>query len=503
MPWAKIGTVSIAVVCAVIVGFGWLMSSPPGSSPDEDFHLASTWCAEGIRASYCEQSPTRSNSLVLPKLVIAQTCFAHNSAQSGACRDSILPSDRQTLWRDFANQTGAYPGLYYSVMSVFVSEHTLVSIYLIRIANFLAVLLLFGAVFWLAPFGLRQVLAGSWLVTLIPLGVSLFASVNPSGWAIAGVGLFWSGLMGFPHQNTTWRRVAMAMLIGVAVVFACVRRDSTIYLGIVAVAAVFQSEPLRASIWKRKWLVAVGGLVIAVAGASVLIGLRGEVLKVLTPGRNQGTPALGMASADLLASNVENSLQFVVGNFGTWGLGQLDTTVPWNVPLLVSCGFFGLVALGLGRSYIGKGLALALVGGCLMIVPLVILQSGHLLIGQGLQPRYFLPLVLVLAGIALAPRRLEAGIRFSASQRWLVAGAIAIAQAIALHAYLRRYISGSDVASWNLNVGVEWWWTWMPSPMASWFIVSLAFAGLCAMAIRLFRTSGSGQIAQTRTAVES
>jgi hypothetical protein len=29
---------------------------------------------------------------------------------------------------------------------------------------------------------------------------------------------------------------------------------------------------------------------------------------------------------------------------------------------------------------------------------------------------------------------------------------------------------------WNLNKNIEWWWSFMPSPMTSWAIGSLGFA---------------------------
>ena len=40
----------LAGLCAlalVAVGLAWSLASPAGSSPDDDFHLASIWCATG------------------------------------------------------------------------------------------------------------------------------------------------------------------------------------------------------------------------------------------------------------------------------------------------------------------------------------------------------------------------------------------------------------------------------------------------------------------------
>ena len=59
----------------------------------------------------------------------------------------------------------------------------------------------------------------------------------------------------------------------------------------------------------------------------------------------------------------------------------------------------------------------------------------------------------------------------------MVGGALIVANAVALHTNIRRYISGLDVVDWNLNHHVEWWWDIPVSPMVIWAIGSLAFAG--------------------------
>ena len=41
--------VAFFVMCA-----GWALTSPPGSSPDDDFHLTSIWCAAGTQDGRCE-----------------------------------------------------------------------------------------------------------------------------------------------------------------------------------------------------------------------------------------------------------------------------------------------------------------------------------------------------------------------------------------------------------------------------------------------------------------
>ncbi len=66
---------------------------------------------------------------------------------------------------------------------------------------------------------------------------------------------------------------------------------------------------------------------------------------------------------------------------------------------------------------------------------------------------------------------------------WIAALA-AGAHAVALHILMRRYITGVDVASVNLNDGKEWWWGMGVEPMSIWLVGSVSFgilAGIIAL----------------------
>ena len=76
--------------------------------------------------------------------------------------------------------------------------------------------------------------------------------------------------------------------------------------------------------------------------------------------------------------------------------------------------------------------------------------------------------------------------RHGSSSSWRVTVAIAVAQAAALHQVLQRYIVGLDQPGFDLDRTVEWWWSWMPGPMLTWVVASLAFAYLAYRAFALF-----------------
>jgi hypothetical protein len=69
----------------------------------------------------------------------------------------------------------------------------------------------------------------------------------------------------------------------------------------------------------------------------------------------------------------------------------------------------------------------------------------------------------------------------------VIAVALAVAQSVALHFNLRRYVTGSDVVDWNLDDRIEWWWGLPISPMGVWFLGTVAFAAVLVIAVSLLR----------------
>jgi hypothetical protein len=101
-------------------------------------------------------------------------------------------------------------------------------------------------------------------------------------------------------------------------------------------------------------------------------------------------------------------------------------------------------------------------------------ESG-LKVGTVVQPRYVLPLIVLFAAVALLHRG-DASLGLSRLQLLILAGALSIANAMALHANIRRYVTGTDVSGWNLNSNIEWWWHLPLSPMFVWIAGSVTFA---------------------------
>ena len=50
----KILPVALAAISAFIALSVWAFASPPGSAPDDDFHLPAIWCSHGAVEGICD-----------------------------------------------------------------------------------------------------------------------------------------------------------------------------------------------------------------------------------------------------------------------------------------------------------------------------------------------------------------------------------------------------------------------------------------------------------------
>jgi hypothetical protein len=123
--------------------------------------------------------------------------------------------------------------------------------------------------------------------------------------------------------------------------------------------------------------------------------------------------------------------------------------------------FIGLASLGFRAMPLRKALMTIALVVTLYVLPLYILTVSTSVVSENVQPRYLLPLVVVLGALLLftgTDRPLTPG-------PWHVIPAIVLltgANAIALYINLRRYITGLDVQQLSLESRAEWWWSGFP-----------------------------------------
>lgn len=482
----RVRLIYLAPVLALLALSAWAFASPMGAAPDDDYHLVSIWCATGDDA-YCQPGSTDATRLV-PQALLSSPCYAFYSEESAACQNRIDFDSTALVESKRGNFVGAYPPLYYSVMSVFVGPDEHFSVMLMRLFNIALFVGITSALYVLLPRNRRPALVWGWLVSTVPLGIFLLASNNPSGWAVAGVGSAWLALLSYYDARTPATRWASAGLVAVSVLMAAGSRgDAAMYVvGALGVAAL-----LAFANTKRFWLLTIFPLAMTVvAGAFFLVarqtaaGVNGFSGAEAGPAAQQAaTAADSLSGFGLLAYNLLNVPSLWIGSFGGWALGWLDTPIPASVTFLALAAFVGVGFVGLSILNSRKVIAVAGVGFVLWMLPTYVLTQGGDKVGEQVQPRYILPLVVLMAGLLV----IEAGRKKFALGRVQTLGvvvALIAANLVALHMNMRRYITGNDVPGWNLNAQAEWFWSGAPAPMVVWAIGSLAFAGLVVVLAR-------------------
>ena len=470
---------------------GWALSTAVGGAPDDDYHLSSMWCTS-FSGPDCEIDPTGQGVMIPPPLLVASYCLYHNSQQSAGCQPFLDGTDPR---EDFAfghnnPSRSLYPNGFYMVGNLFKTDNietTVVSIRLFNIAVFLSLL---GALWLLLPTRLRVTLAWTWPIALLPLGMFLIPSTNPSSWAIIAVGTGWLALLGYLETNG-WRSAGLAAIYLVALVLSVSSRvDSILFLGVASVLALWQAPLTPRQLWRKTWVAifplgfVIARLITTPGNLERVIGgvnTNGETLSTLPWAQSADTVLPGTFDWALLWNNIWSVPGLWTGVFGgrpLGSLGWLDTALPQIVGVGVGLVVIGLIFEAVRKPGARKAWSLAAVFGALWVIPVYLLQISGALAGAEFQPRYLVPFMVVVVGtIVLTSQGLpliQDRFRLSA-----IAVALVVANAIALHTNLRRYTTGTLVQGFNLNSPREWWWGFLPdfiSPNVVWFVGALAFA---------------------------
>jgi hypothetical protein len=462
----------LVAVTFVLAGGAWAVSSPAGSSPDDDYHLASIWCGWGVSEGTCEAPADPGGERLVRGDVVHAPCIAFHSETSGSCSYGLDASPVPAR----TNADGAYPPLFYATMRVFVGDGVATSVVRMRLCNLLLGAVMLGAAVALSAPLQRRSVALAWLGTAVPLAMFVVPSTNPSSWVVAGIGTYWAFLLSFltrPPGGGRWLVGGLAVVS--AVMAAGARSDGAAFLGISTVAVVLFACRWRDLVQRRMLL----PLAVVLGGAAVFL-TAGQSSAVGGIGGAEGLPQ--RSGLGLLARNANDLPGLLAGVFGQgWGLGWLDTFVPPGASILSAGTALALLVLSATSYTRPKALAVGLVAAVLVAMPLYVLQAGGNVVGENLQPRYLLPLVTVLLGFALLVHD-DRGPSWplGRARTGVLVVAVAAANAMSLQSELRRYVTGNDVVDLRLDQGVEWWWGSPVDPMVLW--VAGSFAGLALFA---------------------
>jgi hypothetical protein len=465
--------VYLAPVLALLALSAWAFASPIGASPDDDYHLASVWCANEARTDLCAPDPVNGEGwrLVLPGITSAP-CFVADDTLSGACQDWTGPRE-PIVAADHGNWIGAYPPVYYAVMNVFATTDVQASALVMRFVNVILYLSLMTALALLLPANLRVPLVAGAAITLVPLSGFLIASNNPGAWGVIGVGTAWISALGW-FRSSGRRAWALGALTVISVLIAAgSRTDAAVYamlgLAIAAFLAFDRTRSYGLKLILPAVLMIVAAAFFRASGYSAVAegGLNGGIVD--PESRSVGA---------VLAFNLVSIPQLWTGVFGSWGLGWRMEVWPGFslVEFAALVVFIGLASLGLRVMPWRKAAMVIALVATLYFLPLYILTRGISVVGENVQPRYLVPLVVVMGALLLIRREDDPPLR---PGRWHVIPAMVLlsaANSVALYTNLRRYITGFDVQQLSLDTAAEWWWAGLPiGPTAVWVFGSLAF----------------------------
>jgi hypothetical protein len=470
----------LAPLLAFVALVAWAFSSPIGSSPDDDFHLASIWCANSANTSACRPGPTTAERLVPPEIKHA-SCYAHQPDVTAACAARYLhSSSKPTVLTSRGNFLGEYPPVYYATMSLFVGPNIEVSVVVMRIVNVLIFIGMTAGLYLLLPRFRRPTLLWAWTLTILPLGLFLLSSNNPSSWAIIGIGSAWLALLGY-FETTGRRRIGLAALFVLAGIMAAgARSDSALYLVISIVVVVL----LSAEKTRQFLLRAILPLVMAIVG--VFFFFSSQQAGVVATGLGPSHPSAAAPHVNTVALALKDFLnvpQLWSGAFGTWQLGWLDTTMPAIVALAGIVAVVSVCFSGLARLWWRKVVAIVLIIAALWLIPTYVLVKGLNEVGQNVQPRYLLPLIVLCVGTILLTRK-AAPVRISRGQLVPVIVLLAVGQCVALYYNLHRNVAGANSHGFDLDTNIKWWWSAALPPMGVWIVGSIAFAALLLVLVR-------------------
>jgi len=509
----------IAAVGLFVALLSWAFSSPVGSAPDDSYHLPTIWCSWG-ETELCQRDET--GSFMVPEK-IAEVCFIQKPAVSASCTflktDEIVLSPHLEYSETDAARGGAEPvvlngnAVYHRIMRTLASSNLESAALSMRVMNALLASVLFLVALYVNRGSVRRAVALSWLVAIVPVGTFFVASTNPSGWAIAGIASYWAFLLAVLRSqgsSVVHRVVSVAGLLASAFIAVGARADALVFIGGSTVAVVVLTWPQIRD--KRAVKVGLALLTAAIILLIALTSVRDRLARVIggigsTEGADPRLVENGLNPTINHLVELPSYLWALIGGqaptfaFPTVylrGLGWLDTSIPSITGVATLVALVSVVVWGMGaygwRKVVAVGIAFMTL--CASIVlPLEGANYGPTYV---LQPRYVLPMLFVVVGLA-AIRPLASG-RPRLVAMVVIAMLMIVANAAAQLASLHRYTNGESLPWMRLDMEPNWWWLGAPvGPTTVWFAGTVGFA-VFAISVALIARGGSDR--RDRVAVE-
>ena len=451
----------------------------------------------------CEEDSATGKLIVPEALIEGLSCTTQRPWQSAGCQPLMDGSDtREREHGDINSLRNLYPFGFYETMHVLYQDNLELAFVSIRWFNGILFIGLTMLLWWASPLRVRNTIQWMWPLVIVPLGMFFIASANPTSWAIIGVGTGWIALLGFLESRGPKAWVLAGIYFLSLLLATSSRIDATLFILATSLLSFWLSDvPWRVRSlrsWPFFLPFALGAIFIAIrllqrpGNLGVVasgFGERGQRFEEVTWSSLKQEPTFGpVAELPTFDWNLlwRNFLEVpgiwfgVIGGYPWGSLGWLDTSLPQIVPMIVLASLIAVATTALKGSDWKQITGMLGMFGLLWFIPLYLLQIGGYKVGEEFQPRYLVPLVVVLVGVMVLRRDSASQVFTGRAPLALIAIGLGIANSIALHTNIRRYVTGLDIGGFDLNYAGEWWWWFMPqfaTPNLLWVGGSLAFFG--------------------------
>jgi len=410
--------------------------------------------------------------MILPILAAEPSLCLRQLGQdySAACQQEIYGQEIST---DFFSR-GTYPKSFLNVLRNFVGSDVEASVVKMRLFNsFVAAVLLTVAVSLDWRRSADSFIA--WLVVAAPVTIYFIASVNTSSWTLIGTTCFTiATLTALKNRSTVKIWLPATVLAFASIWLTNASRNEGKFTLFILVSAILALEfkPKRLNHGVRAVVILLASFT-AVALPFSRFGKLFGTANVFRDPRVEVNGEIITTANNLFINNVLNLPRFIMGLFGQWGLGWFEIELSPTVWIFGLEATLLVVVFSLMKSSRFEKLTIVSLFTLISAAVLYLNQRAFAIVGNDIQPRYFLPLFLGTLIIATYKKS-------QSFPSWLlrtVAILSVIANSIALRDTIRRYTTGQDVlTSKSLNQPIEWWWKFGPQPETVWLLGSLSLA---------------------------
>ena len=419
--------------------------------------MASIWCAQGERDPYCqERVPVDSDSGEPELLAIVGVSARYCTTEPRTPCPPLLQGESELVPND--NQ---YPPLFHFVMSWFVGSSVEVSIVLMRLVSAFIVSSLLALTMWLFPPRYRLVLLLVMLTSFTTQGFFLLASINPSSWAVVGVGVGWLALHAAlaPGEQSKERRIALACVCLLAWVMAIGSRwDAAGFAALTALMTLFQLAWVYFP--KHRKMLSLEAITL-----SLVLGALVQKLTIIDPLRLFGNLFIyANGEPDNIAFFTQNFLNGLPNAFKAFGevAAHPGVVLPGFVypAALVLTGYFMIQTFTQKNPFQLLGFVVVAAAISLMFMTWHGFRNER--DATELSSRYSLPLLVFAVGwwYLFGPTHLSE--RVSRHVKAATRTAIVLFS-FTVFAYAERNVDVQTFGLRYLPEGLDqWWWSWMP-----------------------------------------